>query len=769
MKLVPINNAPPEPGSNLDYALRYAALGWKILPVWHVENGRCQCSEKCPSKNPGKHPAGHLVPNGVLDAVADPATIRRWWTLYPKASIGIAMAASGLVAIDVDPRNGGIETMEMLEAKHGPIASDVLQFSGGGGEHRVFHRPDGELPGSLGPGVDVKANGYILAEPSTHMSGRRYAWEASSDPLEGAIPSPCPDLLRDFARRRLELPAQDVPRAPVDPGLVLELSSALQAIPADDRDVWLQVGMAIHNEIGGQVGFDLWRSWSETSTKFDPVDQVRVWRSFKRIGMAGVGKGTIFRAAQDRGWHNPGPATAIEPVLAVPPAAVATQAPPAPISQNLLTVPGILGLAVDWINATARKPQPAFAVQAALALGSTVLGRRFRTDNANWPALYFLNVGPSGCGKEHAKHAVERALEAAGLGRLIGVSRYASESGLISSLLEKPTQFSSLDEFGKMLQAASVASNYADRNTLKGLMEVWGRAHGVIRPTGYSTAGLSSKQAEELAKRVVRCPSLTLLAMTTPATLFAGITTDAIADGFLNRFITVHSDVGRQIEREVADVEPPDALIAWMQEARTHGAGNLQAFETPHDTEPTPTVLAFDAQAKAIFADFKRRMHARMDELEAELMDEMLMRATETAMRVALIVAWSIKSPTVDGLSAEWACAYVETHAERNLLEIRSHIADGPFNGLCKAIMRVAIKAGAAGVTERDLDRLSREWRRFPARAQQEALQVLQRQERLALVVTKKPGQRGGRARSAYVALADDEVQSSTNVDETPT
>jgi hypothetical protein len=126
------------------------------------------------------------------------------------------------------------------------------------------------------------------------------------------------------------------------------------------------------------------------------------------------------------------------------PAAQDEDAPPAAISvpAHLMTVPGMLGLAVGWINATARKPQPLFAVQTALAAGSALMGRKYRTNNSNWPALYFLNVGQSGAGKEHAKHAVERLLEAAGLQSLIGAGRFASESGVVSSLIEKPAQFS---------------------------------------------------------------------------------------------------------------------------------------------------------------------------------------------------------------------------------------------------------------------------------------------------------------------------------------
>lgn len=757
---VVVNLTTPDvvPNSPLDYALRYAALGWRIVPVWWLDAaGRCSCGEQCTS--PGKHPLGKLVPFGQNSASSDPAIVRAWWERFPQANIAVYLQPSGLAAIDIDPRNGGLATIEAVEAQHGPLVSDVLQFTGGGGEHRIFLAPAGSnLPGKLGPGVDVKLNGYVLLEPSNHVSGKRYAFEASSSPLDRIIPSPLPDWLRDLTPR--VAPAGDpAPAQVIAPSDLAAIDAALPYIPAGEREVWLRVGFALHESVGGQSGYDRWTRWSQSAAdKFDPVDQLRTWRHFRRRGLAGVTKATIFRYAQDHGWPNIGaalPAPVPVDAVAAPIAAAPPHAPDVPY--HLLTVPGILGQAVDWINATARKPQPLFAVQAALALGSTIMGRRYRTDNDNWSALYFLNVGPSGSGKEHAKFAVEKLLEAAQLPQLIGVGRFASESGLVSSLIERPTQFSVLDEFGKLLQAASAQNNWTDRNTMRMLIEVWGRANGVIRPTAYSTAGLSSKQAEDIAKRCVRNPSLALVALSTAETLFRGLTTDAVADGFLNRFLPVYADRGRQLARAVPPIEPPVSLLAWMREVRSRapGAGNLTAYDAAHDAEPTPIVVPFSAAATARFTAFELAMHSRMNELDAEGLSEMLMRATEQAMRLALIVAVSLDLGEINAIAASWACDYVHHHAERNIHQLRQHLSEGPFHALCKEVLRAAAKAGIKGVTERELAKLSA-WNRAPARMQQEALASLQRQEHLAFVDLTKPGQRG-RKRNAWVAIESED------------
>lgn len=760
------------------YARRYAARGWHVMPLWwaHEVDGQWRCACGNPAcKSPAKHPISAAVPQGQNSATTEPSRIAAWWHQYPQANIGVVLAPSHLVAIDIDPRNGGLDTIAAVEARRGPLESDILQFTGGGGEHRVFSVPAGQsisVPGSLGPGVDVKHHGYIVVEPSRHISGQRYAWEASSDPLEGATASPLPDWLRSV-RHELEPPAVSV-RA-IDQAQLEDLQSALSAIGADNRDTWLRVGMALHSTGDDQQGFTLWSTWSQSSAKFDPVDQMRVWRSFRRRGLDGVSPAWIFAQAQANGWTNPrsnaakgAPAPIIvqaDPMDAGPEPDVVQQ-PDTPA--DLLTVPGALAMAVDWINATARKPQPLLAVQAAIALGSVVLGRRYRTTNGNWSMLYLLNVAQSGAGKEHAKFAVETLLEAAGLSALIGAGRFASESSVTSALIEKPAHFSVLDEFGKMLQSASVTQNFADRNTLKALMEVWGRADGVMRPVAYSTAGLSSKQAEELAKRLVRKPSLTILAMATGETLFGGLTSAAVADGFLGRFLTVHADRGRQMASPVKHVEPPARLVDWIQAAHAgvNRSGNMAALPAAHDMEPVPIAVEFDGGALATFAALEQRTHARMDELDSEGMAEMLARITETAMRLSLIVALSCDSLTITRAHAQWACEYVEHHSDRNIQMLRERLSEGPFDQLCKEVRRLVVKAGGKGMTERDLDKASRTWRANPDRMRQDALSSLRRREEITLV-DMKPASGRGRARQAYMDSAL--VNNADNADKTPT
>lgn len=287
----------PEPrdlSTPLSWALAYATIGWHVLPL---EPGQ-------------KQPLGRLVPRGMLDATVDQQTIRDWWRKAPRAGVGIALAQSGLVAVDVDPRNGGTETFEQLQVEHGSLRSDVMAFTGGGGEHHVFVVAEGShvsLPGTLGPGIDLKANGYIVVEPSLHPNGKAYGWEASSSPLDGVAPSPLPDWLRSL---RIDLKPRPPMEGdtPVNPHQARDAREALYLLDVDEYHDWLRAGMALHSTGWGHPGYAMWCAWSQQSTKFDASVCRHKWDSFKAISdreARGITMAWLFGEAQARGWQNP--------------------------------------------------------------------------------------------------------------------------------------------------------------------------------------------------------------------------------------------------------------------------------------------------------------------------------------------------------------------------------------------------------------------------------------------------------------------------------
>jgi hypothetical protein len=103
---------------------------------------------------------------------------------------------------------------------------------------------------------------------------------------------------------------------------------------------------------------------------------------------------------------------------------------------------------------SAVRPVPIFAVQAALALGSScaVVGtsRRSATTRALLPERRQVRHRQRGSEDDDRADPRGRRRE-----RLLGGSSYSSGNAVFSALLEKPQHIAIVDEFGKYLEAAS--------------------------------------------------------------------------------------------------------------------------------------------------------------------------------------------------------------------------------------------------------------------------------------------------------------------------
>lgn len=243
--------APAEQSPMLDAALDYAVRGWKVFPC-----------------NPdGKEPLGG---NGHKDATDDQEQVRRWWTQTPRANIGLALAPSGLVAVDPDtykPTCGwgefcaenGIEEIETL-----------TQRSASGGWHYIYAATEGvTYPGALATEVDVKHKGYILLHPST-FAGKPYVWHNDDDP------APAPEWLKPKAAKVVAHRHISGESKPAGASFA-RTRRALNAVPPETLDYgdWLKVGMVLHHENeGAESALELWDEWSRPDPRYQGIDDL---------------------------------------------------------------------------------------------------------------------------------------------------------------------------------------------------------------------------------------------------------------------------------------------------------------------------------------------------------------------------------------------------------------------------------------------------------------------------------------------------------------
>jgi len=87
------------------------------------------------------------------------------------------------------------------------------------------------------------------------------------------------------------------------------IRAALSHVPADSRDTWVQMGMAVKAELG-DAGFGLWDDWSKISETYSESDARAVWRSFKA---GGITIATLFKEAIAHGYTESEPLKPIDP------------------------------------------------------------------------------------------------------------------------------------------------------------------------------------------------------------------------------------------------------------------------------------------------------------------------------------------------------------------------------------------------------------------------------------------------------------------------
>jgi len=281
-----------------DAAIEYAARGWKIIPLHSIVNGHCTCKRNdCPS--PGKHPIAELVPHGHLEATSDRKTLINWWRRRPWANIGLACSLSGLVALDVDPRNGGNDTWKQLLKNYGPeLENTTTSLTGGGGRHLIYQAgTTGSFPAAIGPGVEVKHNHLIVLPPSRHLSGKEYQWLIDPDKL---APQRLPaELMEQLARDENRQNAKQR-QVRTTLGEVARAAEALEVLDPrrwDRRDEWIELGMALREL--GNAGLLLWTLASQNSHKYRPGECQRLWSGFepKKGNEHRIGLGSLYAKA----------------------------------------------------------------------------------------------------------------------------------------------------------------------------------------------------------------------------------------------------------------------------------------------------------------------------------------------------------------------------------------------------------------------------------------------------------------------------------------
>jgi hypothetical protein len=495
------------------------------------------------------------------------------------------------------------------------------------------------------------------------------------------------------------------------------IRAALTYIPnADlDYDSWVRIGMALKGALG-ETGEGLFAAWSAQSAKNEAEATAKAWASFSPRE---IGAGSIYHLAMERGWR-PEPSLVLDgsaPRNAVHPAAgllakidpetvEAPPTPPPPPPPSLERLDGALKLMVDYVLATAIRPQPWLAVGAALTALGALMGRKVRTETNLRSNLYVIAIAESGGGKDHARKAIKEAFFAAGLSRHLGGERIASGAGLITALVREPSSLFQIDEFGKFL------SNIVDkRRAPKHLSEIWDLFTELATSAGSTFFGAEYADQRERPRNDIIEPCCSIHGTTAPGPFWETLKSPSLQDGSLARFLVFRSDhdIPDRNRRPGPLSNVPPELIEALQQVASVGAGapacgNLQGVTAP-SIKPAPIIVPMDAEALILFDALDDEMTGRQRDAIGSNASAVLARVWENTAKVALVKAVSANavSPVIRGEDAAWACDVVAHCVATLLLQAERHLADNETERNHKRVLEIIRGAGMSGIPKKQL------------------------------------------------------------------
>ena len=479
---------------------------------------------------------------------------------------GYGVLVQGLLIVDVDARNGGVESFSKLcKDLDMDLLSEsglaVSTGSGGGSMHLYFNCPDGAYVQHTDKykGIDFKTSGYVVGPESLHKSGNVYeVIHGSPDDITDA-PETLLKVIEKPEYHRAEFNGASVD---VNDDDIKDMLSHIS--PDTDHETWYRTGMAIHHITSGQ-GFALWDDWSSIGEKY-PSSQTleKRWHSFGKSSNP-VTFGTLAHYAEQGGWVSKGgEVTFISDLEEVE---EDDEIDISGVDYN--RPPGFVGDIAQWINDQCLYPRESLAVSAALTSIGNICGLRYiDAQDGMTTNLFAFGVAGSSTGKEAVQQAWLKIMNAAGISGAVH-GAFKSEQEVIRNLIRHQMAAYSVDELGITLAKVKNAQKRGGASYLEGLigvlMSAFSKADGIMPISGDTREEVSKILQTELAvcnKKIdenedktgfferkkpqlerallnieqgIESPFLSIIGFTTPVTFNNLVDFEQATNGFLSR------------------------------------------------------------------------------------------------------------------------------------------------------------------------------------------------------------------------------------------
>ncbi|ACM26513.1 DUF3987 domain-containing protein [Rhizobium rhizogenes] len=393
---------------------------------------------------------------------------------------------------------------------------------------------------------------------------------------------------------------------------------------------------------------------------------------------------------------------------------------------------GLLADIATWVNNTAIVPVPELSLAAAIALMGGCFGKRAIGPTNAGVNIYFATLLATAGGKGHPPKAIRSLGDLCGAQGAVSNGDPTSYAAIERMLRKSISTVAVLDEFGILLQDINGRNqSSASASIRKMLLAIFDQSNSVFDGRIYASSETKKDDGPLVG------PSLTVLAMTTPSTLYAGLSAASVADGFINRFIFVtgsRDEDGIRVPSLDVNLKPPTTLVASLQRAITD-------FPKPKAGESKAKVLFEGGEQGDAYKRwgeiFLWQHRPGWDEVYSDING----RAAENTVRLATIRAISrdAQNLTISLDDVEWAWAIVYRSIQLIANGVARHMSSSPAEALRKCVVEILREAPDHTIAYSAL--LRRKGVRGSAlREVDEALQYLIESGEIKILGRPKPG-----------------------------
>ena len=631
---------------------------------------------------------------------------------------GYGVLVYGLLVVDVDARNGGVQSFEKLCAD---LSIDLLGLSGlavstgsgGGSMHLYFKAPESVAMVQSHkdyPGIDFKTSGFVVGPSSMHASGNIYeTMHGHPDNIDMA-PQKLVRLLKKPEHHRTEYNGESLDVTDDD------IRSMLEYYQNSDLDYeeWIRVGMAIHDATCG-AGYALWDDWSKQSKKYDPSMMQRKWHSFGKSKSV-VTIGTIIHNAKQNGWRSTYDDVTFNTTLQDDGEQLETG------GIDLKRPPGFVGELAQWINSQSFYPRENLAVAAALSAVGSIGGiKHIDALNGFSANLYSLCVAGSSTGKESVQQCYAACLNAAGIGDAMHGS-IKSEQEMMRNFIRHQAAYYVIDEFGIFLRKLVNSGSKSGATYLEGViglaMSAYSKAQDYLPISGdlkefirtelqkeaaacnkaidnnEDKNGRFSKRLEQIykqldsLKRGIKNPYVTLMGFTTPVTFNELVSYEMATNGFISRaMIFDEQETNPKPNKKFKGGGMPQHIESRL--AALYSLGDYDAEVSRVEYHGEKIKIDTDEQARQLLSDVSESFWQMAEAAKDNGLEAIPRRGYELVAKVSFILA--IPEGIRTSEHVRWAYALVKSDVERKMRLAYSNMQkdEDPANAIAAKIQNI--------------------------------------------------------------------------------